>query len=202
MAKSADEKRSKILEVAKRRFAHYGLAKTTMAEIANDLAFSKALLYYYFPDKTSLYKAVIESVADELDEDVRHLISENTYVEEGLLIILKKRIDYVKKYFYIIEYTFTMKKEVTDDISEVLFASFVQQIELVKYVFDLAVKRGEIRPIDTKECASIFINACMGMRMIALKDLKSYFIPDKEEFDSIFELQKKLADIFIYGLKA
>ena len=51
MAKNADVKRQKILEAARRRFAHYGMAKTTMAEIAQDLSFSKALLYYYFQIK-------------------------------------------------------------------------------------------------------------------------------------------------------
>ena len=55
MPKNPDEKRSRILEVAKRRFSHYGLAKTTMAEIAKDLAFSKALLYYYFPCYKEVY---------------------------------------------------------------------------------------------------------------------------------------------------
>jgi TetR/AcrR family transcriptional repressor of mexJK operon len=45
---NADVKRIKILEAATRRFAHFGMAKTTMSEIAKDLNFSKALLYYYF----------------------------------------------------------------------------------------------------------------------------------------------------------
>ncbi|HBI89157.1 MAG TPA: TetR/AcrR family transcriptional regulator, partial [Sphingobacterium sp.] len=54
---NADVKRIKILEAATRRFAHFGMAKTTMSEIAKDLNFSKALLYYYFPDKNSLYSA-------------------------------------------------------------------------------------------------------------------------------------------------
>lgn len=50
-----DKKRILIIEAALKRFAHYGLSKTTMTEIAKDISFSKALLYYYFPDKLSLY---------------------------------------------------------------------------------------------------------------------------------------------------
>ena len=63
---NADVKRIKILEAATRRFAHFGMAKTTMSEIAKDLNFSKALLYYYFPDKNSLYSAVFEYVIDKM----------------------------------------------------------------------------------------------------------------------------------------
>ena len=37
MSKNVDEKKFIILEAAKKRFAHFGMAKTTMAEIAKDL---------------------------------------------------------------------------------------------------------------------------------------------------------------------
>ena len=61
----ASKKRSLILEAAIRRFSHFGLAKTTMAEIAQDLSFSKALLYYYYPDKHSLYTAALSHVIEQ-----------------------------------------------------------------------------------------------------------------------------------------
>lgn len=202
MPKNADEKRSKILEVAKRRFAHYGLAKTTMAEIAKDLAFSKALLYYYFPDKTSLYKAVLEDIVEELNEEIRCLITADLNAEEGLYVVLGKRIDFLKKYFYIIEYTFMNRKEVPDEVNDLLMKSFKEQKDLVQVVFDQGVQRGELCIADTEETACIFLNACMGMRSVVMKDLKNYFVPDKNEFDAVLVLQKKIAHIFIKGLKA
>lgn len=202
MPKNADEKRGKILEVAKRRFAHYGLAKTTMAEIAKDLAFSKALLYYYFPDKSSLFKAVIEDIADELNDETRKFINPDDGAEWGLSVVLENRITFLKKYFYIIEYTLLNPKDTPEDINELLMKSFKEQRDLVKIVFDYAVQRGELAPMDTEETASIFLNACIGMRSVVIKDLKNYFVPDKDEFDSVLLLQKKIAHIFVKGLKA
>lgn len=202
MPKNADEKRVKILEVAKRRFAHYGLAKTTMAEIAKDLSFSKALLYYYFPDKNSLYMAVIEEIMEELDEEIHGLLTKDVSVEEGISIILEKRIESVKKYYYIVEYTFTIRQDISSEADKLLLASFERQIEFVKFVFAQGVKRGELKDMDVELNASIFLNASMGMRLIVMKDFKSYFIPEKEEFDSILDLQKKMASIFIKGLRA
>src|ERR1700735_1411810 len=58
-----DIKKEKILEAAYQRFLHYGYSKTTMNEIAGDLSMSKALLYYYFPDKSQLYVDVMRRVA-------------------------------------------------------------------------------------------------------------------------------------------
>lgn len=202
MSKNADEKRNKILETAKRRFAHYGLAKTTMAEIAKDLSFSKALLYYYFPDKNSLYMAVIEDVVEEINDEIRKLVTVDTKVEEGIHIFLEKRLEYVKKYFYIIEYTFLMRKEVTSEIDKFLFESFTKQKEIIKLIFEQGVQRKELRPMDVEENSCIFLNACLGMRMVAMKDLRNFFILDKEEFNTILLLEKKLANIFLNGIKA
>ena len=60
-----DNKQVLIVEAAIKRFAHFGVAKTTMSEIAADISLSKASLYYYFPDKLSLYGAVLQYVADK-----------------------------------------------------------------------------------------------------------------------------------------
>ena len=60
-----DIKKEKILEAAYNRFLHYGYSKTTMNEIAGDICMSKALLYYYFPDKSQLYIDVMRRVAKE-----------------------------------------------------------------------------------------------------------------------------------------
>src|ERR1700712_5501525 len=68
-----DIKREKILDAAHNRFLHYGYSKTTMNEIAGDISMSKALLYYYFPDKSELYTAVMRKLAN----DYLKLLSDN-----------------------------------------------------------------------------------------------------------------------------
>src|SRR6187431_1062469 len=74
---SQDQKKNLIIEAAQKRFAHFGVGKTTMNEIADDLSLSKASLYYYFPDKLNLYAAVLQKIieAEELNKDV--YLSEN-----------------------------------------------------------------------------------------------------------------------------
>src|SRR5664279_1343497 len=49
-----------ILVTAQKRFGQFGLSKTTMQEIADDIGISKGSIYYYFPDKQQLYMAVID----------------------------------------------------------------------------------------------------------------------------------------------
>ena len=57
--KQKENKAEAIIAAAQKRFALFGIEKTPMREIARDLRISKAALYYYFPDKESLYKSVL-----------------------------------------------------------------------------------------------------------------------------------------------
>ena len=56
IAKTGIDKSKKlklIIEASQKRFGIFGVEKTSMREIADDLKLSKASLYYYFPDKES-----------------------------------------------------------------------------------------------------------------------------------------------------
>lgn len=201
MANNADEKRGKILETAKRRFAHYGMAKTTMAEIAKDLSFSKALLYYYFPDKNSLYAAVLEHVVEECEKCIKQSIASITDVLEAINIVLDQSMEFKKKYFYLLEYTILMRKELPSDLDKLIINSFDSQRLVIEDIFRDGVARGELKNVDVEDIARIFIFGTLGMRISVVKDFKSDFIPDKSEFDEILGMQKKMAAIFIAGLR-
>lgn len=57
----------RILEVAGRRFLHYGYQKTTMNEIARDLLMSTGNLYRFFPSKLAIAEAIaLKREASEL----------------------------------------------------------------------------------------------------------------------------------------
>lgn len=68
-----DKKRELIIEGAIKRFIHYGINKTTMNEIAEDMSVSKPSLYYYFPDKTSLILGVFYQFVIFLDKSLSFL---------------------------------------------------------------------------------------------------------------------------------
>lgn len=60
-----DTMRARIIEAAKKRFVHYGYAKTTMAEIAADLNMSPGNLYRYFPGKIDIAEAIADNFAEQ-----------------------------------------------------------------------------------------------------------------------------------------
>src|ERR1700759_1674121 len=50
--------RDQIVEAAKKRFSHFGYAKTTMAEVAADCSMSPGNLYRFFPGKLDIAEAI------------------------------------------------------------------------------------------------------------------------------------------------
>src|ERR1700679_3839594 len=92
-----DIKREKILDAAYQRFLHFGYSKTTMNEIAGDLSLSKALLYYYFPDKSQLYIAVMQKIADDYVEQLESKVNTFCDIKEAFVYQINSRHDFILK---------------------------------------------------------------------------------------------------------
>ncbi|MDF2517307.1 MAG: TetR family transcriptional regulator [Sphingobacterium sp.] len=198
---NADVKRIKILEAATRRFAHFGMAKTTMSEIAKDLNFSKALLYYYFPDKNSLYSAVFEYVINKMIEEIEAVIDKGGNFEEIMMYSIDMRVKAINQYYNLFEYTMKMVKELPDELEQVFKESYLREVEIIEKILKIGVEAKEIRVDDLNETARILLYSLFGMRMGILKDMKNMLFPTKEEFDHILSLQKKMMKIFLNGLR-
>jgi len=202
MAKNADAKREKILEAAKRRFAHYGLAKTTMAEIAQDLSFSKALLYYYFPDNNRLYAAVFESVIEDLRNESLKLITKSKTVQQAMENFLQARIKIIKENYSLFEFTYSLNNELPGELECVFSHFFNKEITLIIEILKKGIENKEIKVDDIELTARILLISILGMRIGVLQEIKSLFLPpSKIEFENILDLQRKLSLIFINGLR-
>jgi len=197
---NADKKRIQILEAAKRRFAHFGLAKTTMAEIAQDLSFSKALLYYYFPDKNALYAAVLEHVINQSFEEMDTAVAALTDCQEAMMFTLDKRIEFVMRYYNLLEYSISALQQVPDTMACVLEDSKDKERGILAKILQKGIDTGQLQMDDVNETAEILLFALVGMRFSILKDVKGMLFPTKDEFDRILTLQKKMATVFLNGL--
>ena len=65
-----EESRAAILQAAAAEFAAHGVAGARIDAIAREARVNKALLYYYFKDKETLYGAVLDNVFSGLKKAV------------------------------------------------------------------------------------------------------------------------------------
>jgi AcrR family transcriptional regulator len=68
-----DSVRCQIVEAAKKRFSHFGYAKTTMAEVAGDCSMSPGNLYRFFPGKLDIAECIATEDYQKHLESLRKL---------------------------------------------------------------------------------------------------------------------------------
>lgn len=200
--KGSDVRRHKIIEAARKRFSHFGIAKTTMAEIAHDLALSKALLYYYYPDKNALYAAVIDDVIDDFTERLQAVLNQDLSVFELTEMFLDTRITHIKNHYHIFSYIHSIKFNLPPDLRKVVSKVVKMEEGLMKELLIRGVERGELEIEDQEEVATLLHVAILGTQIAIVDAIENPSLPPtKTQFDAILILQKKMAKIFLNGLR-
>jgi TetR/AcrR family transcriptional regulator len=90
-----EESRAAILQAAVREFSREGIAGARTDAIARAAHVNKALLYYYFKDKDTLYSAVLDQVFGGLTESIQAALSTDLPPREKLLAYVGAHFDYI-----------------------------------------------------------------------------------------------------------
>jgi AcrR family transcriptional regulator len=192
-------KENLILEVAQKRFGQYGVEKISMQEIANDLKLSKASLYYYFPDKESLYKAVVEK---EQNEFITSITERILSIKEPDLL-LREYVNARLSYFRSLLNLSRLRLEAYSDLKPVFRETMIlfkeKEKEIIIKIFNDGIIKGIFFIEDPEKTASLFLDLLKGLRISVVNDKKTLFI-DQEEYDRLLNITIEFTDIFIKGL--
>ena len=197
---STDQKRRHILDAAAKRFAHFGLSKTTMNDIAKDLSFSKALLYYYFPNKDELYIDVFIDIIDKMGQEIDLGIQKQKSVEKAILFYLEKRQNFIIQYYKLLVQPPKSRQRLSPKLKLTYLKSIHKEVKRVKYIFDQGCARGEIQLKNTEQTAKLFLAAVSGLRFSSFQLAPPSSYPDLEQLQDIYIQSRQLASIFCKGL--
>src|SRR6185437_7598564 len=196
-----DIKKEKILEAAYQRFLHYGYSKTTMNEIAGDLSMSKALLYYYFPDKSQLYAAVMRRVADDYIEILGSNKNKFSSLKDVFEFQIQSSHEFILKNYNFFDFFRLNEQNLPDTIWEIVREVHDAEKDLLISAIKTSVEKKEIKPIaNPGEIVELLLNALHGVRIDPMSHKKTMF-PDKEHLEDIRKKRLMLNEIFIRGLK-
>jgi TetR/AcrR family transcriptional regulator len=195
-----DKKRELIIEAASKRFAHFGLNKTTMNEIAADLKFSKALLYYYFPDKINLYAAVLEKIFEEIGLGIDLELVKASTPDTALDTYIEIRKNFLEKYFPLLDFSKLSNIDKYNDLKELLENAHKSEINHLKKIIEIGIITKEYTLNDVDYTANLLFDALHGIRLLYLTSTKIQFGIDKEFLNMVSQRQKEIAAIFLKGL--
>jgi TetR/AcrR family transcriptional regulator len=195
-----DLRREVIIEAAIKRFAHFGVGKTTMTEIGNDLSLSKASLYYYFPDKLSLYAAVLRTITQQTEKKDDEWLQKESDPKKAILLFLDMRTDFIIKYHNILEY---LRNYTPATIPPPLDSIFVhlrhRELRRITDIIEKGRTSGQFSIENSEKVAELFFDFLDGFRHTMFSRNGTVF-PDKKQFQSILKKEKEFATIFFNGL--
>ncbi|MFZ0456172.1 MAG: TetR/AcrR family transcriptional regulator [Ignavibacteriaceae bacterium] len=196
----ADKTKEKaIIEAAKERFAHFGFSKVTMEEIASDVDLGKASLYYYFPTKEDLFKAVISLEQNKLKENFEGLLQENTDASKKLQEYVELRMKFFRNLINLGTLSVHSYFDTKSVIKEVFIDFEKIELELIKKIINEGKMAKEFKPELSEDTALIFLHILQGLRCRVLRWAKGQSLDSETNND----LQKEMSivtDIFINGI--
>ena len=195
-----NERVQMIIEASQKRFGLYGIEKTSMREIADDLNLSKASLYYYFPDKESLYKAVVEKEQAEFISNISVRIFNIHEPEQLLLEYSNARLSYFRTLLNLSRLRLEAYSELKPGFRETIQIFKENEKEIIKKIFEKGINSGVFYIDDIDQAASLFLDLLKGLRMILVNEKKTLFI-EQEEYDLLLEKSIAFTKHFIKGLK-
>jgi len=190
-----------ILDAAQKRFGHYGVAKTTMTEIASDIGLSKASLYYYFTDKDTLFRAVVKREQDLFIENTRKMIQMKDTSENKIMKYVESRHKYSLSLLNLFKInksseSFNTLKPLLSQLFDDFFNS---EIKLISEIIKEGIRNSEFENIDVAAHADLLISAMNGLRLITVKDKDTNLLEPKD-YTKIKNRIKNLTAIFIKAI--
>ncbi|WEK18796.1 MAG: TetR/AcrR family transcriptional regulator [Candidatus Pedobacter colombiensis] len=197
-----DKKRETIIEGAIKRFIHYGISKTTMNEIAEDLSVSKPSLYYYFPDKSSLVLGVIEKIFNDYFEYLEQGKTADISLMDCMNNFVEIRHRFFQKYYMLHLSSGTPDSSLnSDELKKSVMKMHTRNIQFHADLFQTAVDKNEIAPTDVYKTAELYLDCLAGITSLCIMHGNKELFPSKKEMKNILERQLSLSNIFIKGLK-
>lgn len=200
MDKEKSEKTAHIILTAQKRFGLYGLEKTSMQEIANDLGLSKASLYYYFPDKESLYRAVIEKEQKEFILSISDTVMNIRDPEKVLLEYVTARLNYFRTLLNLSRLKYDELSEIKPLLRDLLESFKENETKIISGILKTGVDNGNFIKMHTGHIAVLFLDLVRGLR-ISLVSSKNLLSIEPEEFDRLHAMTLEFTRIFINGIK-
>ncbi len=161
--RNAEASRKAILEHAIAEFAKQGVAGARTAAIAEAAGVNKALLYYYYKDKESLYSAALQSVFSGLVEDVLPMLESTLGPGEKILRLARLHFEYLihhPNYPRLIQQELSRARntgEPSKDFRAISVAHFLPLQRAGIAAVDEAIASGEFRKVRSASALSMIL---------------------------------------------
>lgn len=193
------EKRTQILDAAQKRFAHYGLSKVTMDEIAGDLHMSKAALYYYFKTKEDVFREVIAREQNVFINLAEQIIQNNTNSSTKFRSYCCQRLQYINQLANLRLLGFQSWLDVKPLIADLFHSFYLQELSYVVRILKEGNEKGEFHVKSAEKSAELIMHVLHGAAVHFYKSFNEFSLFE-QHFKKLCDDTDMLIDLLLNGL--
>lgn len=195
-----ENKEQAILEAAIKIFAEKSYNGTTTSEIAKAAGVAEGTIFRYFRTKKDLLKGILDKFTffignNLIENQLSKILEENKEKDESeiLKIIIKNRIELIKKYKDIMKIVFT-EMQFSPEIREGILKNILPKAKsTVRKFIIMCIEKGSFRNVDIEAAEA----AILGI--IISYVAQNYLIVENKSKD--YEGLDDIVDIIMNGLK-
>ncbi len=150
--RNAEHSRRAILEAAKHEFAELGVDGARTDSIAHSAGVNKALLYYYFRNKESLYGAVLDDVFSARFQGLKRILDSELAPGEKILRFARQHFDYVSGqdcYPRLVQYEMMRaSRGASKHLPRLVESFFAPLMREVTAIIRRGIAERQLRPVD------------------------------------------------------
>ena len=192
-------KEDRIVEAARRRFAHYGYDKVTMDEIAGDIGLGKGSLYYYFPTKEALFTTVVRQEQTEFKARVEEIIADTSCSAEALRQYADQRVEYFRNFHTLAKLTLESLALIKPAFGG-LFKDFARwEKETLRAILDSGNSSGEFAVGNPGRVAEALLHVIQGLRWRRL-NLAGGAPIEEPAFEELRHETRFVVDLLVTGI--
>jgi AcrR family transcriptional regulator len=194
------EKLEAILKSAQKRLALYGFEKTTMSEIAADVQLSKASLYYYFPDKESLLRAVLSREQEEYFTLISSRMMDVHDPEEMIHEFIRLRHEYFTTFMNLTKFRFSNFFQIRPHFQELIESLRSTETKLFTEVLVKGIREGLFHVEEPEMTARLFLEIIHSLRLVVIRNRPIQELT-RQDYDQMYEKHCGFIEIFIRGIR-
>lgn len=198
--RTSEPRRIEILNAAQLRFARFGLEKVTMDEIAADIGLAKGALYYYYPTKEALFKAVVAKEEEQFRIRMQQVVDVCESAEKKFVHYIDQRLAFIQEVVNLNELNVRSLVAGNPLFRELFRNLATLDQEFLSDILKQGTEEGVFRVESCENTAALVIRVLQGLRFQSLKRVMFEGGEGRENHEALATEMHQVALLLLNGL--
>lgn len=162
-----EAQKQRIIRAAIRVFGRYGYHKSTVSQVARQADMGRGTLYWYYKSKEDIFRSIVQQFMSEATEKINRQLQTNISFESKIKGFIRDWLELATREEDIARIMYSVFSQSHGKFAQEMLKSvkkmYLDIIEILKNCFAREIRKGQMRPADTRRLARLLIGLLDGI---------------------------------------